>query len=137
MLVDIDKIQVHKRIRKDMGNLDTLKDSMKRYGLLNPITLTRNYELVAGQRRLEAAKQLGWSSIQANLIETADPVTLLELELEENTQRSDFNDMELLEGYQQLEKLRNPGFFQRIKNKIKELFARLFGKHANKKKRDT
>lgn len=137
MLVDIDKIQVHKRVRKDMGNLDTLKDSMKRYGLLNPITLTRNYELVAGQRRLEAAKQLGWTSIQANLIETEDPVTLLELELEENTQRSDFNDMELLEGYQQLEKLRNPGFFQRIKNKIKELFTRLFGKHTNKKKQDT
>ena len=137
MLVDIDKIQVHKRVRKDMGNLDTLKDSMKRYGLLNPITLTRNYELVAGQRRLEAAKQLGWISIQANLIETEDPVTLLELELEENTQRSDFNDMELLEGYQQLEKLRYPGFFQRIKIKIKELFTRLFGKHTNKKKQDT
>jgi len=128
MLVDIDKIQINKRVRKDLGDLEPLKGSLKRYGLLNPITLTKDLELIAGHRRLESARQLGWTTINANIVESDDPITLLELELEENTQRSDFTDMELLEGYQQLEKLRNPSFFRKIWNMIKTIWRKIFGK---------
>ncbi|AEE17157.1 ParB N-terminal domain-containing protein [Treponema brennaborense] len=134
MQVNIENIIVHKRVRKDLGNLEPLKDSLKRYGLLNPITITTKNELIAGQRRLEAAKQLGWTSINAIIIDDIDDVMKLEMELEENTQRSDFSDMELLEGYEQLEKLRNPGFFRRIWNALKAFFARIFEKIAGIKK---
>ncbi len=129
MLVEIEKIKVNKRIRKDLGDLESLMDSLKRYGQLNPITISQNYELVAGQRRLESAKRLGWDKINANIVNITNPVVMLEMELEENTQRSDFNDMELLEGYQQLEKLRNPGFFRRIWNIIKTFFKKILGKN--------
>ena len=129
MLIEIEKIQVKKRVRKDLGDLKPLKDSLRLYGQLNPITLTKDYELVAGQRRLESAKQLGWTKINATIIDVTDPIKKLEMELEENTQRSDFTDIELLEGYQQLEKLRNPSFFRKIWNKIKAFFLRLFGKN--------
>ena len=51
-----DKVHTHEA--EDLGDLSTLKDSMKRYGLLNPITVNSKHELVAGQRRLESAKEL-------------------------------------------------------------------------------
>lgn len=124
MLISIDDIKVKRRIRKDLGDLDALKDSLRRYGLMNPITLNSKYELIAGQRRLEAAKQLGWTTIQVNILESAqDKISQLEMELEENTQRYDFSDEELLAGYAALEKLRNPGFFRRILMKIVSFFT--------------
>lgn len=129
MLVDISQIRVHKRIRKDLGDLEPLKDSLKRYGLMNPITITKEYELIAGHRRLESARQLGWTTIDAVVMDIKNPVTRIEIELEENTQRTNFTELELLEGYKQLEKLRNPSFFQRIWTAIKKFFLKLFKKN--------
>ena len=126
MLVDINQIQIHRRVRKNLGDLEPLKDSLKRYGLLNPITITKDYQLIAGHRRLESARQLGWTTIDAVVMDIKDPVTRLELELEENTQRSNFTDLELLEGYKQLERLRNPSLFRRLWNAIKGFFLRIF-----------
>jgi len=126
MLVTISDIKVRKRVRKDLGNLEPLMDSLKRYGLLNPITLNSRYELVAGQRRLEAAKRLGWTSINAVIVDVTDKVSLLEIELEENTQRIEFTDSELLEGYAALEKLRNPNIFSKIWYAITNFFSDVF-----------
>ena len=124
MLISIDDIKIRKRVRKDLGNLEALKDSLRRYGLMNPITINSKYELVAGQRRLEAAKQLGWTTITVNIIDSAnDKISQLEMELEENTQRYDFSDEELLAGYAALEKLRNPGFFRRLIKRIVSFFT--------------
>ena len=114
MLVQIKDIKIKKRVRKDLGNLEDLKDSLRTYGLLNPITLNSRYELIAGERRLQAATQLGWTSINANIIDNLTEVDQLEMEIEENNQRKEFTEAELLEGYRRLEKLRNPGFFYRI-----------------------
>ena len=128
MLVEISQIKTNKRVRKNLGDLEPLKDSLRRYGLLNPITLTKHYYLIAGQRRLESALQLGWTTSDAVMVDTKDPVTLLEMELEENTQRNNFTEFELLEGYKQLERLKNPGFWLRIWNAIKAFFKRIFRK---------
>ena len=131
MLVKIEDIKIKDRIRKDLGNLEDLKDSLRTYGLLNPVTINSKYELIAGQRRLEAAKALGWTSINANILSELTEVQELEIELEENNQRKEFLNDELLEGYTRLEKLKNPGlwdkFFKAIKNffkKIKSLFQK-------------
>lgn len=123
MLVSISDIKVKRRVRKDLGNLEDLKNSLRRYGLLNPITLNGKYELVAGERRLEAAKAIGWTSINANVIENLSELSQLEMEIEENNQRKEFTDEELFEGYRRLECLRNPSFFRRIWNAIKSFFA--------------
>ncbi|MDE7291644.1 MAG: ParB N-terminal domain-containing protein [Treponemataceae bacterium] len=125
MLVSINDIKVKRRVRKDLGNLEDLKNSLRRYGLLNPITLNGKYELVAGERRLEAAKAIGWTSINANILDNLSEISQLELEIEENNQRKEFTDDELLEGYKRLERLRNPSFFRRVWNAIKAFFARL------------
>lgn len=128
MLVNISEIKVKHRVRKDLGDIDSLKDSLRRYGLLNPITLDSKYRLIAGERRLEAAKALGWTNINAVIINNLTPLSKLELELEENNQRKEFTDEELLEGYKRLEKLRNPSFLRRILNALIEFFTWLVKK---------
>ena len=136
MLVKIEDIKVKRRVRKDLGDLQPLMDSMRMYGLLNPITLNSNYELVAGERRLEAAKALGWEKINATMLDsTVGKVKQLEIELEENNQRKEFTDEELMEGYHRLEKLQNPvavvkwwqaiaEFFKKLIKKIKKMFKK-------------
>lgn len=128
MLVQIKDVIVKKRIRKELQDIQALKESMSRYGLMNPITINSNNELIAGHRRLEAAKELGWNSISAVVIDPKNEILELEMELEENIQRSPFTKDELIEGYERLEKLRHPGFFRRIWNFIVNFFKRLFSK---------
>ena len=108
-----------------------MKDSLKQYGLMNPITLNSKYELVAGERRLEAAKSLGWERINAIVLDkNVDKLCQLEMELEENNQRKEFTDDELLEGYKRLERLRNPSILMRILTFIANLFVAIAKKLA-------
>ena len=134
MLVQIKDIKIKKRVRKDLGNLEDLKDSLRIYGLLNPITLNKKYELIAGERRLQAAMQLGWTSINANIIDNISEVEQLEMELEENNQRKEFTEAELMEGYKRLNRLRNPGFFYKIFLFFKHLFQKIVDFFSHRKK---
>ena len=137
MIVKIEDIKVKRRIRKDLGDLEPLKDSLRIYGLMNPITLNSKYELVAGERRLQAAKELGWERINAIVLDSSvDRIHQLEMELEENNQRKEFTDEELLVGYKRLERLRNPSIFIRILNffaNLLILLAKKIGKLFSKK----
>ena len=56
-------IEIGPRYRKDMGDIDALADSIKQTGLLQPIVVTPNKTLIAGQRRIEAFKKLGRETI--------------------------------------------------------------------------
>jgi ParB family chromosome partitioning protein len=123
MLVNIDDIKVKKRVRKDLGDIDSLKESLKIYGLMNPITLNSKYQLIAGERRLQAAKELGWTHINANIIENINSVQALEMELEENNQRKEFTDEELMEGYTRLKHLQHPNIFRKIWNLLVRFFT--------------
>lgn len=139
MFVKIEDIKIKKRVRKDLGNLQDLMDSMRTFGLLNPITLNSKYELIAGERRLQAATRLGWEKINAIVLDSSvDEIKQLEIELEENNQRKEFTDEELLEGYKRLDRLRNPPFFIRLfkslKNMIKNLWNHIQKSIKNRKK---
>lgn len=90
----------------DADELGRLALSIKVNGLLQPILVRRavsgrSYELVAGERRLRACKQLGWNAIPAQVREVDDR-TLLVLALVENIQREELGPMEEAEGYQAL-----------------------------------
>ncbi len=126
MQIPIEDIKVKRRIRNKPEELEPLMESMKRYGLLNPVTLNGDYVLLAGQRRLEAAKRLGWHTIKANIIETPDKISALEIEIEENTMRSDFTDEELMAAYARLEKLRNPNWFIRLCRLVADFFKTIW-----------
>ena len=125
MQVPITSITIPERVRKDPGNLDSLMASLKRVGLLNPIVVTPSYELIAGFRRLTAAQELGWQSIEAAVVQAADEVRRLEMELEENVYRKDFTPEEILEGYRKLEKLRHPSVGRRLRKALGAFFSRL------------
>ena len=128
MQVDISRIKLKRRLRKDLGEIEGLADSMARFGQLHPLVLTKRYVLVSGRRRLEAAKSLGWSTIEAIMLEGRSRAQLLELEIDENVYRSALTRDELEEGLAKLDRLRNPGFFARIWNAIRDFFARIFGR---------
>lgn len=90
----------------DVEELGELQESLKASGLLQPITVRRRrgkdgFELIAGERRLRAAAQLGWREIPA-IIKEIDDKTILTLALIENLQRTDLNPIEEAEGYHKL-----------------------------------
>jgi ParB family chromosome partitioning protein len=88
-------------------SLRELRESLNTSGLLQPITVRRapgggeHYELVAGERRMRAATELGWTTISA-VVKELDDRELLGLALVENLQRSDLNPVEEAEGYSRL-----------------------------------
>ena len=126
MQVPIKDIIVKKRIRKDLGDIEALAESLKRFGQINPIVINKKNILIAGERRLEAAKHLGWRTINAIISECSNELIRLELEVEENVQRRDFNMEEIAEATRKIYRLQNPGFFRRILNAIAWFFKRLF-----------
>lgn len=83
-----------------------LADSIREHGVLQPLIVTRGEEagqfiLVAGERRLLAARQAGLESVPVILKEASDQQRL-ELALVENVQRADLNPLEEAEAYRQL-----------------------------------
>jgi N6-adenosine-specific RNA methylase IME4/ParB-like chromosome segregation protein Spo0J len=67
--VNIDQIQVGFRYRKDLGDLRPLADSIAEVGLLHPVVVTPEGRLIAGQRRLETCRQLGWTDIPVTVVD--------------------------------------------------------------------
>ncbi|MDR2245100.1 MAG: ParB N-terminal domain-containing protein [Treponema sp.] len=126
MQVPIQDIIVRKRIRHDMGDIPGLAESMKRYGQINPIMISKKNILIAGGRRLEAAKYLGWKTINAVIADVNEKIARLEYEIEENIQRQEFNDEEIIQATQELNKLKNAGFFRKIFNIIASFFRKIF-----------
>lgn len=87
------------------AELEGLEASMRSSGLLQPVTLRvaeDGYELIAGERRLRAAKSLGWTTIPA-IVRRLDQREMLTLALVENLQRSDLNPIEEADGYHRLQ----------------------------------
>ncbi|GHV19113.1 chromosome partitioning protein ParB [Spirochaetia bacterium] len=126
MQIPIKDIVVKKRIRKDMGDIASLADSLKRFGQISPIMLSKGNVLITGGRRLEAARTLGWRTINAVIVDAPEKLTKLEYEIEENTQRQDFTTEELAKATRELNQLKNPGFFRRTWSAIVRFFKRLF-----------
>src|SRR5262249_11179798 len=64
-------------------------------GLLQPITVTPSHQLIAGERRLEAAKRLGWETVPVYVVANlAEASAALRAERDENTCRKDFTPSE-------------------------------------------
>ena len=126
MKIPIQDVVVKKRIRKDMGSLDALAESLKRYGQISPIVIGKKNVLIAGGRRLEAAKLLGWQYINAVIYEDSGELEQLELEVEENIQRMDFSTEEAAAAASQIYRLKHPPFFRRVLNAIIRFFRKLF-----------
>src|SRR5438874_1623210 len=107
-IAQITRNQFQPRREFNAEDLVELQESIKASGLLQPITVRRRpgrdgFELIAGERRLRAAAEVGWKEIPA-IIKEIDDRTLLTLALVENLQRTDLNPIEEGQGYQRLAK---------------------------------
>jgi ParB family chromosome partitioning protein len=65
----ISEIKTLFTFRQDLGDISGLAESIRRLGLLRPITVTRDNYLVCGRRCLEACKLLGWDSVPVTIWE--------------------------------------------------------------------
>jgi ParB family chromosome partitioning protein len=93
------------RMEFDVGALEELKSSIKEKGVIQPITVRRvdnYYELIAGERRLRAAAEIGHTKIPAYIIEVETKEEMLELALIENVQRERLNPIEQARAFQRL-----------------------------------
>jgi len=75
-------------------DIEELAFSIEEIGLLNPITLTEDYTLIAGLHRLEAVKQLGWTEVECTITDLEGPSAEL-AELDENFARANLSPLEL------------------------------------------
>lgn len=89
----------------DEEALSELADSIREYGVIQPVTVRKldsgYYQLIAGERRWRAARIAGLTEIPARVIEADDKLTT-ELALVENLQREDLNPVEEAQGYRTL-----------------------------------
>jgi len=108
-LIEVDKIKPNPlQPRQDFNKaeLKSLSESIREHGILQPLIVTKiekevlggekievEYELIAGERRLEASKMAGFSVVPAIVRKTGDQQKL-EMSLVENVQRADLNPME-------------------------------------------
>lgn len=94
--------QPRKKLNK--ARLQELADSIKEHGILQPLVVSKtgdNYQLIAGQRRLEAAKIAGLSKVPVIIRDSSDREKL-ELALVENLQRDNLNPIERAYAFKKL-----------------------------------
>ena len=85
--VTLSEIRIGKRYRREMGDIGGLAASMEELGLLQPIVVTPDGTLIAGERRLRAALRLGWTHISISVV---DIDAIVRGEFAENAHRKDF-----------------------------------------------
>ena len=105
----------------DEKSLNTLAESIKTYGIINPILVRKKddkYEIIAGERRFRAAKQIGLTEIPA-IIKNADEQQMAELALIENLERQSLSPIEEAKSYEEI---------MRIGNHTQENLAKKIGK---------
>lgn len=89
--LDINDIKIGERHRKNLGDIDSLVESIKRIGLLQPVVINEDHILIAGERRIAAFKKMKRKSIPVRIINL---VNILQGEYDENTVRKNFNPSE-------------------------------------------
>jgi len=88
----------------DKEKMEELKGSIKKHGIIQPIVVRKianGYEIVAGERRLKAAKEIGLKKIPA-IIKSINNEKSLEIALVENIQREDLNPVEQANAFKRL-----------------------------------
>ena len=106
---DIDKIEANPHQPRSSFNEEKLKqlaESIRERGIIQPLLVSSNggnrYQLIAGERRLRAARLIGEEEVPVILMETSSDDEILELALIENIQRQDLNPIEEAVAYSRL-----------------------------------
>ena len=107
--IDINKIEVNPnqpRSNFDSSDLESLSNSIKDLGIIQPITVRKinstKYEIISGERRYRAAKIIGLSSIPCYVRGVESESDILKMSLVENVQRVDLDPIEIGLSYERL-----------------------------------
>ncbi|MBU1912420.1 MAG: ParB/RepB/Spo0J family partition protein [Candidatus Omnitrophica bacterium] len=106
--IPIEKLKANKYQPRENFNQEALNDlaaSIKEKGFIQPVLVrfkNNEYELIAGERRLRAAKKLGYKEIPA-IIKEASDLDSLELSIIENIQRENLNPVDQAKAYKRLQ----------------------------------
>jgi len=104
---DIGLIQPNRyqpRLRFSDNELEDMVRSIRQQGIIQPLLVRKDnngYELIAGERRLRAAKKAGLKQVPV-IVKTITDTDMLEMSIIENVQRSDLNPLEEAEAYYRL-----------------------------------
>lgn len=107
MMVPVERIETNReQPRMSLGDLAELAASIRTHGVLEPLLVrrlpdSRSFQLIAGERRFQAALQVGLHEVPCIEMEVSDQEAL-ELALIENLQRKDLSPFEEAEGYRTL-----------------------------------
>lgn len=91
----------YRPVRESIGNIDGLTESIRQHGLLEPIVVRpvgETFEVIAGNRRLEACRRLHMKNIPCHVV-VMDDATSFQMALVENIQRENMNPMEEAEAF--------------------------------------
>lgn len=108
-------VERSERQRRELRNIDELAESIQRIGLINPIVITSDGVLVAGERRLTAIRQLGWTQVSVQFVDELSDYELQTIELEENVKRENLpwqDEVAALEKFHKLKMAHEPGWSQ-------------------------
>lgn len=115
--LDIAEIQIRSRLREDLGELGTLTNSIRKHGLLSPIIVDKDNNLIAGLRRLEACKQAGLARIPTFKLNAAyRDIEALDIQSDENLCRQPLTQGELDRQIQLKTKMMKGGPSQSLRN---------------------
>lgn len=107
-MVPADQVRANRRQPRHRFETEPMEDlvaSIRAHGILQPLIIRRagsEYELIAGERRLRAARAIGLATVPARILD-CDDATALEWALVENLQRENLNPIEEAEGYRELQ----------------------------------
>jgi len=113
MIVQIEKIKITNRIRKEVAKIAELSEDIRVNGLINPVTVMSlgddveefDFQLLAGLRRLRATEMLGHTDIAITVVTPADAEAILMIEISENEQREEFTFSEKMDFARMLEEV--------------------------------
>lgn len=94
-------VKIGKRFRKDIGDLDDLKNSIEKHGLFHPIVVDKDNNLIVGERRLQAFKELGHENIPHRVLSGENRI---EKENDENVVRKNWTPSEAVDIWEALQK---------------------------------
>jgi len=98
----IEAIRVNGNTRDAVGDIHGLVATIQKYGVIEPVIITPDGELLAGKRRLTAAQAAGLIEVPVRVRDVRDPRTALEIALLENVQRRDLDPLSRARAYHAL-----------------------------------